>query len=196
VLSSGLVHRGRRAPSQNLCETFLNKLLARRGFNEELQAEMDPVLRSYLLSMAGWLAILAGIGLAYILFLGGLALVLSRWWDGGFWQAFWISAVIAVAFMVIGVPLFQMVATLFRSDGGLETYFTWVRLAFFSFYGFAVLLSGVIGYTFGQRLARRGRAASFASALSLLLFLVVSLPIIDFSNACIIGRPFILPASC
>ena len=166
---------------------------------------MDPFVTAYLRNLFGLLGMLIGISLVYMLLLAGFALLLSRWWGGRVARAFWLSSVICLALVLISMPIFEGVAGLFRHDPpgvvGLyrpdwPAYALTVRTAFFVLYVFMILLSATVGYTMGQRIDRHGKSLSVAVVLVVLVFLILTLPIIDFANACIIGMPFVLPIRC
>lgn len=167
--------------------------------------EVDPVLKAYLLNIAIMTGVLAGAGLVFVLLLGGLVWLLRYRWGGQVSRALWLSVVGGVTFVVIGVSLFDGIAGLFRyREPGyfysgyrqFESYFVWARTAFFALNGLALLLGSVIGYAIGHRLAGRGRSISVATVVALLVILFAILPIVDFANACVVGKPFILPTSC
>lgn len=166
---------------------------------------MDPFVAAYLQNLLGLLGMLLGIGLIYMLLLAACAVLLSRWWGGGTGRAFWFSNVICLVVVIITISIFEGVSGLFRHDppgvSGLyrpdwSAYATTVEAVFFTLYGLVIALSAAIGYIVGQRRGGQGKWASVAAALAMLTFLILTLPIVDFANACLIGRPFILPTRC
>ncbi|MDP9372927.1 MAG: hypothetical protein M3Q65_10860 [Chloroflexota bacterium] len=156
-------------------------------------------------TFASPLLLLAVAGLVYLVLLGGLAALLGRRWGGRPARALWLAVALSVGAIVLAVPLFETIAAAFRHEApgfsgpyrqDLATYHFWARTAFFTLYGLALALGGLLGYRLGRRSGERGGATSLASALAVLLFLLLTLPVVDFFNACLVGVPFVLDNRC
>jgi hypothetical protein len=169
---------------------------------------MDPTLKSYLLDFVILLAMLGGAALVYLCLLGGLAWLFSFRRGGQPAIALWPSVVLSLVIVVLSVPVFEGIAGLFRyaqpghlnspyrQGADLATYRFWTQAAFFALYGFALFLSGVIGNAIRRRRDGHTRRIGLTAALALFLFLLATLPIVDFYNACVVGWSFVLPMSC
>lgn len=153
------------------------------------------------------LVYLGAIGLVYATLAAGLAALLMRWGGPRVVRPYIISTVISVVVFTVGVVLFEQVAFFFRHSppgwSGLErqgadrlAYVFWARAAFFALYGSALVLSGAVGYVVGRRLGGNGRKVGGATAAALLLFMIMTIGIVDFANACFVGEPVVVESNC
>ena len=159
----------------------------------------------YALNMAINYVALAAAGIVYV----GVTLAAIRIARGRRAAAvpFERGLIAGVGFAVLGLPTYIAVATLFRHDpvgpGGLQRplndYVPAAMLAFLVIEAAAV----VIAATLASRAIRSvGTGASghawipLAAGLAVLAFLVLTLPLAEFANACYVGTGFILRPQC
>lgn len=119
-------------------------------------------------------------------------------------RAFLVASVPVIGVLILGVGVFQFVAhgarTVLRPDGYMGerqgrdrlAYLLLVRSAFWGLYVGAFVWIIVSGYVFGNRLAGRGTLVSVASAVALISLMGITMPLVDFFNACLVGIPFVL----
>lgn len=154
---------------------------------------MDPHIQSYLLDIGSVMGVLAGIALIYSLLIGGPCWLVSRWRRREIFRTLWLSIVLSLIAVVIAIPLFHGIAGLFR--GHWQVYSSAARIVFFVLYGLLIASGGVVGYV-RARQVHQGKTVGIGTALGVLIYLMISMPIADFANACIIGEPFLLPVAC
>lgn len=154
------------------------------------------------------MGLLAAIALVYSLLVGGPCWLVSRWRRREIFRTLWLSIVLSLIAVVITIPLFHGIAGLFRYDppgsilSGMgryredwQVYSSAARIVFFVLYGLLVASGGVVGYV-RARQVHQGKTVGIGTALGVLIYLMISMPIADFANACIIGEPFLLPVAC
>ena len=119
------------------------------------------------------------------------------------------GVVAGVALAVLGLPTYIAVATLFRHDpvgpGGLqrplEEYVPGSMVAFFAIEAAAIVVAAALA-SHAARTTDAGPRASgrvripLAAGLAVFGFLVLTLPLAEFANACYVGGGFILKPSC
>lgn len=160
--------------------------------------------------------IIGGAGLVYFGLVNMLLLGLTRllrWrWDRSSTRSFRRGFIAGLLVVAIGIPMFLGIAGMFRHTPvgppiganvrlerqgiARDRYVFWTRLAFFTLYGVALLASSVAGYIPGGQAADRSGAIGFAATAALSPFLLLTLPYVDFLNACTVGEPFISKARC
>lgn len=161
----------------------------------------------YALNMAINYIALATTGLAYV----GVTLAAIRISRGrrGAIVPFERGLIAGVAFAVLGLPTYIAVATLFRHDPvgpgglqrGLEEYVPGSMIAFFAIEAAAVVVAAALASR-AMRSMGTGTGASrrvripLAAGLAVLGFLVLTLPLAEFANACYVGTGFILRPQC
>ncbi len=169
---------------------------------------MSSFTQSYLLNIAVSIGMLAGTALVYVLLLRGLGWLLSRWKKTPISRTLWLSIVTSLAVAVIAVPLFQGIAGLYRYDplggnlsgigrerGDWQSYVLISQIAFLALYGFLVVFGGGIGFARARHTPRVAKEV-IDTVVAISLYLLAILPFVDFVNACVLGKPFLLPASC
>lgn len=110
-------------------------------------------------------------------------------------RAIVVASGIALLAAAVGITLFETSALWFRSvphgsghqrqGESLDEFYRWAEVAFFSLYAFLVLLGGSFGFAFGKL-----RAAA-VTAVVVAAFLALTLPVVEFENACNVGRPMV-----
>lgn len=148
------------------------------------------------------LAILAVFAGAYLVLFAGALLLLRGRLGMPVVRAVLVSTASALVVAVVGIALFEAAALWFRSESpgsstlrlgdSYEDFVDTARATFFALYAALVLLAIGSGFAIGRWRARRGGVAAVATALATAGYLVVTLPFVDFLNACEVGRPFIL----
>lgn len=157
----------------------------------------DPTVGAYLVDMAINYLVLAVVGGAYLsLTVAALRLlrvptVLGRAYLRG------VSS--AVFFVVIALPTYIAIGTLFRHDpvgpGGLQRQLeAYLPAAVATFYllQFVAVVIGVVR----SDVARMRACTAVASGVGVLSFLVLIQPLAEFANACYIGIGFLIRPSC
>jgi hypothetical protein len=107
------------------------------------------------------------------------------------------AAVLVVA--VVGITFFEASALWFlskRQGASYEDVFTSARAVFFGFYASLVLLAAGSGFVIARLRTGHAAVAALGAGLAVLGYLVLTLPFVDFLNACHVGRPFIVDAHC
>jgi hypothetical protein len=183
------IERGRALEPQSTSLSLSAVLVGRDEWN------------GYALNMAINYVALAAAGLAYV----GVTLGAVRIGRGrrGPIVPFERGLIAGVVFAVLGLPTYIAVATLFRHDpigpGGLqrplEDYLPAAMVAFFVIEA-AALVVGALRAWQGIRGRPTARWVPLAAATAVLGFLVLTLPLAEFANACYIGVGFILKPSC
>jgi hypothetical protein len=156
---------------------------------------------AYALNMTINYAVLAAAGAVYLgIILGGLRLAAGRRRPIG---PFARGLVAGVGFAVLALPTYVAIATLFRHDpvgpGGLQRpldeYVPASMVAFFAIEAAAILTgAGIAARSIRPALGRS--AVPVASAVGVLAFLALTLPLVEFANACYIGHGFLLRPQC
>ena len=162
----------------------------------------------YALNMAINYVALATAGLAYV----GVTLVAIRISRGrrGPIVPFERGLIAGVAFAVLILPTYIAIATLFRHEpvgpGGLqrplEEYVPGSMIAFFAIEAAAIVVAVALASRTVRPVgtgpgAASGRAwIALAAGLAVLAFLVLTLPLAEFANACYVGTGFILRPQC
>jgi hypothetical protein len=107
------------------------------------------------------------------------------------------AAVLVVA--VVGITFFEASALWFLSErqgASYEDFFTSARAVFFGFYASLVLLAAGSGFVIARVRTGQAAIAALGAGLAVLGYLVLTLPFVDFLNACNVGRPFIGESDC
>lgn len=152
---------------------------------------------SFLLGTAINYAVMAAVAVAYVsLFYLG-ALVTRR----GAPRSVARGVRDGVLFLALALPTYVLIATSFRHvpsfsgrERELESYFTYLtvtRAALLVVWGAGLVTS------FGRTLVvGKGAGSAVGSALAVLVFIVLTLPLVEFANACYIGAGFLLRPNC
>jgi hypothetical protein len=114
--------------------------------------------------------------------------------------SFITSASASVILFVVIILLFQEIVPYYRYDdsgqqiqqGDYSAYIHWARRAFYAVHAATLVGSGVIGFLVGRRVTGRGGPLAITAAGTVLLFMLLSLPITDFLNACFVGQSLVL----
>lgn len=115
--------------------------------------------------------------------------------------AFLGGARTGVLFLAVALPTYILIATTFRhvppfsgSERGMDSYFVYIaatRVALIAVYGLGVLLAIARSRSLGAQWP-----IALAPAVPALGFIVLTLPLAEFANACYIGVSFLLPGNC
>ena len=113
------------------------------------------------------------------------------------------TVVPCVLLLVAGVWAFELAAIALRSypSGGQLQGADWdafrllARAAFLSLYAVVLATAGAAGSLLGRRFGK-GRAVGIGSAVAVLAFMAITLPLAEFANACYVGEAFVLSSSC
>ena len=132
-------------------------------------------------------------------FMVGVVLALRRAevrLGGGLVEA-WFFAVVSTLIVVGGALfLFHLLVPLGRYGGDPPAYVMWAFRLFALICGATPLLGRVFGYTIERGVAGRGGAVGLAAAIGATVILLGMSPLIEFMNACSVGRPFLLNVAC
>lgn len=163
-----------------------------------LTAPMGPTLAFFFLDMAINYGVMVVAALGYLALPHLAARMLKR---REAWAAYLDGVTAGVLFLAIALPTYILIASAFRHDPAfsgrtreLDTYFTYVGMT-----RVALVVVWVIGVVIAFARARRAPTtgvAPFVSVAAVLLFLVLTLPLVEFAIACYIGTPFLLNPSC
>lgn len=165
------------------------------------QTEWSGWLSAYALNMAINYLVLAAAGLLHVgTILGGIRASGARGWVAPFAR----GLVGGVAFAALMLPTYIAIGTLFRTEPvgprGLhrppDDYVPAAMIAFFVIEAAAVLVGAIRAWQAVRAGSAGQRWIPAAAALAVLGFLVLTLPLAEFANACYIGTGFILRPQC
>lgn len=113
-----------------------------------------------------------------------------------------ISTAVAFLVAVIGITLFEAAGLWYRSvphgsgrerqGGGREDFYSWARVGFVALYSSLVVIAVGCGWMLGTTRAGRGAAVGAVTGIAVVLYLSLTLPLIEFQNACNVGRSFLI----
>jgi hypothetical protein len=152
------------------------------------------------------LVFLALSALVYVALLAGAWLVLRRSVNAPVLAAALVSTAAVLVVAVVGITLFEASALWFRSvphgsgtqrqTASYEDFFTSARAVFFGLYASLVLLAAGSGFVIARLRTGHAAVAALGAGLAVLGYLVLTLPFVEFLNACDVGRSFIVDADC
>ena len=97
----------------------------------------------------------------------------------------------AVVMLAAGSLLVQQLAASARPSTEMGSV-VWARPAWFAVYGLTLLLSGGLGYVVARSsIPRRGLVGALVASMMTVAFMVATLPLAEFINACFVGESFI-----
>jgi hypothetical protein len=144
--------------------------------------------------------------LVYLALLAAVWLVLRRRPKAAVLGVVLVSSAAALAVAVAGITLFEASALWFRSDPqgsgsqrqgtDYDDFFASARAAFFALYAGLVLLAVGIGFVTARVRGRSAAVAAAGCAIAVAGYLALTLPFVDFLNACNVGRPFVSDSRC
>lgn len=143
------------------------------------------------------LVFLGGLGFLYILLVGGIIWLTSRkvGRERRWAVPLWLSVVSGVLFYVVGFTAFVVTASSFRYRPDVDIQSSAI-IAFLILWASVLFLSYVLGYYVGRSTNVRGEYLGPTTSATVLLYMAVTVPVADFLNACLIGVPFFIAASC
>lgn len=164
-----------------------------------LTAWMGQTLAPFLLDMAINYVGMVVAALAYLGLIHVAVRVLGR---REAWAPFTDGVTTGVLFLALALPTYILVAAAFRHvpsfsgrERDLDTYVTYIGMT-----RVALVVVEIVGLLIAFVRARRRAPtlarASLASAAAILLFLALTLPLVEFASACYIGTGFLLRATC
>lgn len=145
-------------------------------------------------------ALLAISAAVYLALLGGASLAWRRFSTTPVLGAVLISTAAVLVVAVVGITLFEASALWFRSvphgsgtqrQVGYEDFVAAARTAFFGLYASFVLLAVGGGFAIARRRVGRAAVAAVGSGVAVIVYLVLTLPFVEFMNACYVGRSFL-----
>jgi hypothetical protein len=153
------------------------------------------------------LGVLVVLGVPALAFL--VLLAAASWWRARragrsvTWR-FLRSVAAAVLLFVVAVSLFETVAAYFRHEppgpghqyrqgDAYRVFIDAARFGFFLLYGVVAALGGGMGYLANRRAGGRGVMITVAMVV---LFMLLTMPLAEFMNACAVGESFVLRGSC
>jgi hypothetical protein len=143
-------------------------------------------------------AVLAVPALVFLIAFAGALLLGRRRWGTSFVQATVISTAAVLLVAVLGIALFEAAALWYRTERlstrfeDFEDYFAWAKVGFLALYSGLVLLALGGGWVVGHVRARRGTTVAIVCGLAVVTYLGLTLPMVEFLNACDVGRSFII----
>jgi hypothetical protein len=162
-------------------------------------------LRRYVLEHTERLPDLAAAAVVVLLLLGALLFFVRQRLANGVAAALVVALAAALIAAVVTVPLFQAVASWYRyiphGSGRLRVttwsdYYAWAEASFFALYAALILAALTCGWICGRMLADRGPAVAITAGFTTATYLVLTLPITDYTNSCLVGRAFLLNSHC
>ncbi len=146
--------------------------------------------------------LLAIASLIFLIALAGVLFLSRRRLGVSFVETVIASSAVVLIVAVIGITLFEAAALWYRSEphgsgyerqgGGFEDFYFWARVGFVALYTGLVLVAVGCGWVFGRVRVRRGAAVAGVTGIVVLLYLGLTLPFVEFLNACDVGRSFLI----
>jgi hypothetical protein len=148
------------------------------------------------------LTILAIPSLVFLAAAAGVLFFLRRWLGAPLATAILVGITAVLLVTVLGIALFEASALWYlsaphgsgrqRLGGDFEDFYAVARLGFIALYGSLLLVALGSGWVLGRRWVGRGSAVAVATVVAIAAFLVLTFPLVEFMNACDVGRPFLL----
>jgi hypothetical protein len=145
------------------------------------------------------------LGIASLIFLVALASVLfflRRRLSVPVVTAVAASSALVLVVAVVGITLFEAAALWYRSvphgsgherpGGGAEDFYSWARVGFIALYAGLVLIAIGCGWVLGVARTRRGAAVAAVTGIAIVVYLALTLPLVEFQNTCNVGRSFLI----
>ena len=153
------------------------------------------------------LAVLVGIALAFGALVSAPAATLAARGD---WKPttmrLALASVAGALFYAVVQAIYQAMALYFRTvphgsgfereEVGYESFVFRAGVVFVIVIALALLVAAALGYVLAPRTSARRSHLALAGAGAVLVFVALTLPFVDFLNACNVGRPFVLDSSC
>ncbi len=137
---------------------------------------------------------------------GLLALIRRQQWSPRGTVASLVASTVALGLFAAAVVLFHGAALYFRSvphgsgsqrhGEGYDRFVSTAGLALLAVYVGALVAAALIGYALGRLVAAEGRVAAAIAVAALGSFMVMTFPLVEFGNACDVGRAFVLDSNC
>jgi hypothetical protein len=137
----------------------------------------------------------------YVVALAGVGLLLRTRVPGRAVRATALATGVTLVVFSSAVALFEAGALYYRHappgsgaqrhGEALDRFYHWSELVFFSLYGVVLALGVVVGLVAGRRLFGRGLQVAVATGVAVGGFLVLTLPVVEFANACNVGRALV-----
>lgn len=113
-----------------------------------------------------------------------------------------VGACAALAVFAIGVTLFEALALYYRQlppgygtqrqGAELERFYTAAELGFAALYAVVMFVGGTTAAVVARRRSARAWLSVGAAFGLVVLFVVLTLPLVEFQNACNVGRPLLV----
>jgi hypothetical protein len=156
------------------------------------------------LNIAG---VLAGAAAIYVIVLALLGKLTGNGLRGSFGRVIFRTLAIGLILAVIAITSYEIVAFYFRHDppgfasferqGNEHVSFVyWAQVAFFALYGIIPLITVAVARFVRQSRPGHAVLAGLLAGLGVFAYLVITFPFVEFLNACMVGRSFLLPSGC
>lgn len=113
-----------------------------------------------------------------------------------------LAAAIALLVAVVAITLYEAAALWYRSlphgsgnerpAGGFEDFYSAAKVAFFGLYALLIGFAVAAAWVLGRMRTRSGGLVAGTAGLVTGAYLVVTLPFVEFQNACDVGRSFVI----
>jgi hypothetical protein len=145
------------------------------------------------------LALLAISATVYLVLLAAVSLLWRCFSKTPVLGAVLVSTAAVLVVAVLGITIFEASALWFaphgpgteRQGADYEDFFAAARALFFGLYASLVLLAVGGGFVIARRRTDRAAVAAIGSGVAVIVYLVLTLPFVEFLNACYVGRSFL-----
>jgi xanthine/uracil permease len=132
----------------------------------------------------------------YLALLAVVCALVRRWVDPRTLRAVFTSSLAGVVLAVVGITVFEALASWHRPYGDgvtvrMPDYRDRVEVAFLVLYP-TLVLAGGLGWALGRARAPRSWPVALGTGVGLAGFLALTLPFVEFLNACHTGGPILI----
>lgn len=148
----------------------------------------------------------SGTAFAYWIPLAGVVALVGRRRSWPSRRAFILALAATLALFAVGFTAYESLVLHLRHvpDGGgaerqgydREHFVATAEAVFAAFYVSLLIVGAVLGFLFARARSRRPARVAVAAAAAVAVFLALTFPFAEFFNACNVGEPFVLDASC
>lgn len=160
---------------------------------------LDTVLSWIPPGRLGLLLILSGLGVVYSGYMWLIAWLLIPSWRGRPARTLWLAVLSSLIVIAGSITVYEVFASRFYRDpmsAAYDTYVYWARTAFFALFGLLVLIAGGVGYVAGRFQGHHRVSTAVATLLTVALFLILTIKIVEYETSCSVGESFILDRYC
>jgi hypothetical protein len=163
---------------------------------------VETSFAEHVVQVFGDIRLLAIPSLVFLAVVAGVLFFLRRRLGVPDATAILVSVAGVLVVTVLGIALFEAAALWYRSVphgsgherqvGDFEDFYSLARGGFIALYASLVLVAVGSGWMLGRMLVNRGAAVAVVTGMAIVAFLVLTFPVVEFMNACYVGRSFLI----